>query len=158
LGLGGERNAFLLAVVLLDVLSKVLGIYAILRFRSLLNERFEFHAVDTLIPVLIVTGIIMGAFSYLARVVEAVIPLMAAAVMVGIVSAILGVVFAVRLLQLPGDLRGYLKPLAYTYGAASICMGLVILAPLGLVLFTAGDVILGLILLGADRLEELEVL
>jgi hypothetical protein len=156
---GGAPSDLLPLVIVLDVVSKLLVIYALLRFRTLLNERYGFHAVDTLIVVLIAAGIALGIVSYLARVFpELKVPVMVMGAMLGITVGILGIVFATRLLHLNGNLNGMLKPLAYTYLAASICFAVVILAPLALALDTVATVLLGVTLLrGGEELEEMEV-
>jgi hypothetical protein len=156
---GSAPSDLLPLVIVLDVVSKLLVIYALLRFRTLLNERYGFHAVDTLIVVLIAAGIALGIVSYLARVFpEFKVPIMVMGAMLGITVGILGIVFATRLLRLNGNLNGMLKPLAYTYLAASICFAVVILAPLALALDTVATVLLGVTLLrGGEELEEMEV-
>ena len=155
----GAPSDLLPLVIVLDVVSKLLVIYALLRFRTLLNDHYGFHAVDTLIVVLIAAGIALGAVSYLARVFpEFKVPVMVMGAMLGITVGILGIVFATRLLRLNGNLNGMLKPLAYTYLAASICFAVVILAPLALALDTVATVLLGVTLLrGGEELEEMEV-
>jgi hypothetical protein len=155
----GAPSDLLPLVIVLDVVSKLLVIYALLRFRTLLNDHYGFHAVDTLIVVLIAAGIALGAVSYLARVFpEFKVPVMVMGAMLGITVGILGIVFATRLLRLNGNLNGMLKPLAYTYLAASICFAVVILAPLALAPDTVATVLLGVTLLrGGEELEEMEV-
>lgn len=144
-------------VITLDVASKILAIYAYLRFRDLLNRRYDFHAVDRLIPILIVVGVLTGALSYGARLFESPVPSIAMGVMTAMIMGILGIVYSRRLLRLNGNLNGYLKPLAYTCLAGSICFLLVVLAPVALVLYRTSDVILGLAFFKGEELEELQV-
>ena len=66
---------------------------------------------------------------------------------IGIPLAILGIIFAVKLLRLESDQSGLLRPFAYVNIAASICFATFILAPLGLLLDAAGNVILGMLYL-----------
>ena len=143
--------------VLLDVASKALMIYAYLKFRELLNQRYDFHAVDQLIPVLIVVGILTGALSYAARAFESPVASIAMGLMTGMIMGVLGIIYSRRLLRMSGNLNGYLKPMAYSYLAGSICFLLVVLAPVGLVLFRAGDIILAMSFFKGEELEELEV-
>ena len=77
--------------------------------------------------------------------------------MTAVIMGVLGIVYARRLLRMNGTLNGYLKPLAYSYLIGSICFVLLVFAPLGLVLFRVGDIILGLAFFKGDELEELEV-
>lgn len=155
-GAAGGEDLFRL-VVALDAASKALMIYAYLKFRELLNRRYDFHAVDTLIPILIAGGIITGAFSYSARVFDSPIVSGVMGAMTGLIMGILGIVYARRLLRMNGNLNGYLKPLAYTYMAASICFVLLVFAPVGLILYLAADVILALVFFKGEELEQLEI-
>lgn len=155
---GVSTNTGLLPlVVLLDAVSKALGIYAYLKFRELLNRRYDFRAVDRLIPILIVVGVATGALAYAARSVESPLASAVMGLMTGLIMGVLGIVYSRRLLRMSGNLNGYLKPLAYTYLAASICFVLVVFAPLGLVLFRAADIILALAFFKGEELEQLEI-
>jgi len=68
-------------------------------------------------------------------------------VTIGIPLAILGIIFGVKLLRPDADQSGLLRPFAYINIAASICFASFILAPLGLLLDAAGNVVLGTIFL-----------
>ena len=154
-GLTGQN--LLPLVVLLDLASKALMIYAYLKFRELLNTRYDFHAVDRLIPILIVVGVITGALAYTTRAFEASVSSMVMGVTTGLIMGVLGIVYTRRLLCMSGNLNGYLKPLAYTYLAASICFLVVVFAPVGLILFRAADIILALVFFKGEELEQLEI-
>jgi len=154
---GGSGQNLLPLVVLLDLASKVLTIYAYLKFRELLNSRYDFHAVDRLIPILIAVGVITGVLAYATRAFEASVASMVMGVTTGLIMGVLGVVYARRLLSMSGNLNGYLKPLAYTCLAASICFLLVVFAPVGLILFRAADIILALVFFKGEELEQLEI-
>jgi hypothetical protein len=157
---GAQAGNLLVLVILLDLVSKLLGLYALLKFRSLLNQRYQFHAVDNLIIILYVAGVSLGVLSYLVRMIpDAKIPVLITGATLMFVYGILGIIYATRLLRLPGNLNGLLKPLAYTTMVGSICFLLVFLSPLGLALMVASTVILGLVLLKQEQveLEELEI-
>jgi hypothetical protein len=155
---GARSGPDLLPVVIaLDVASKVLAIYAYLRFRDLLNHRYDFHAVDRLIPILIVAGVLTGAFSYAARAFGSPAASIAMGIMTAMIMGVLGAVYSRRLLRMSGNLNGYLKPLAYTCLTGSVCFILVVLAPVGLILFRAAEIIMALAFFKGDELEELEV-
>jgi hypothetical protein len=57
------------------------------------------------------------------------------------------VIFGIKLLELEDGLYGYLKPYAFLNIIAGVCFVTFILAPLGLLVGAAGDVIMGMILL-----------
>ena len=64
---GALQPGFLRWAIGLDFLSKIFLLYALLRFRRLLNERYQFHAVDRLIVAVYVAGVSMGVVSYLMQ-------------------------------------------------------------------------------------------
>jgi hypothetical protein len=53
--------------------------------------------------------------------------------------------FATRLLRLPGNLHGLLKPFGYTQIVSGICFITVFLSPVGIIAGAVADVILGVI-------------
>ncbi len=151
-----------LLVVALDAFSWVLGIYALLRFRDLLRERYAFHAIDQLIWIVIAAGLLVAVASHGQRIL--IDPTFASAavgiatmVILGVLNGVIGIVFATRLLKVNGNLNGYKKPLAYVYLAGSICFLLVVPALVGIVLLCTFNVILALVFFQGDELEELEV-
>ena len=155
-----QVGSLLVLVIFLDFISKIFMLYALLRFRDLLNQRYQFHAVDHLIVILWVVGVCIGTLAYLVRVLpDAKVPVLVTGATLMVLSGVLGIIYATRLLRLPGNLNGLLKPLAYTTIAGSVCFLVVILSPLGLALYIATSVILGLVLLRQkdEELEELEI-
>ena len=54
-------------VVAVDAISWILGIYALVRFRDLLRERYGFHGVDRLIWVVVAAGLLAGIASHAQR-------------------------------------------------------------------------------------------
>jgi hypothetical protein len=151
-----------LLVIALDTVSWVLVIYALLRFRDLLRERYSFHAIDQLIWVVIAAGLLIAVASHGQRLL--IDPTLASAVVglvttviLGVLNGVIGIVFATRLLKVNGNLNGYKKPLAYVYLAGSICFMLVVPALVGIVLLCVFNVILALVFFQGDELEELEV-
>jgi hypothetical protein len=72
-------------------------------------------------------------------------------VLCGVVTGILSIVFAVKLLRLQDDLFGLLKPYAYATMASAVCLATVILAPVGMLVDAAATVMLGVIFLRAAR-------
>lgn len=157
LGSGESDINLMAAIISLDVLSKVFGIFAILRFRHLLNQRYDFHAVDHLIVIQVVLGLALGVFSYLMRFIESNVAVIGIMVSLGLVFGIVGIVYATRLLRVPGTLNGLLKPLAYLNMIGSICFLTFFLAPIGLILFVVCNILLGMLFLSREgELEEVE--
>lgn len=149
-------------VIAIDAFAWMLGIYALVRFRDLLRERYDFHAIDHLVWVVIAGGLLVAIASYAQRIVAApevgnAVAGLAVAVILGVLNGVIGIVFATRLLRVNGNLNGYKKPLAYIYLAGSICFLLVVPALVGIVLLAAWSVLLGMVFFRGDDLEELEV-
>jgi hypothetical protein len=134
----------------------VCGVYALIRLKTLLNERHGFHDVDGLIVAMVLGACLLTLVGTIGRVsfVFAAVgtrPLsmivIALFVVVGIPLSILSIVFAVRLLRLESDLWGLLKPFAYTTIAAAALMMTLLLAPIGMLFDAAANVMLGMIFL-----------
>ncbi len=150
------------AVAAVDALSWILGIYALVRFRDLLRERYGFHAVDRLVWIVVAVGLLAAAASHgqryaMSREAFSLPTVLVTMVVLGVLNGVVGIVFATRLLRVNGSLNGYKKPLAYVYLAGSICFLLVIPSLVGIVLLVAWSVLLGLAFFRGEELEELEV-
>lgn len=149
-------------VVALDAVAWILGIYALVRFRDLVRERYGFHAIDHLIWIVIGAGLLVAVASHGQRILadpqlgHALVGVASMAVL-GVLNGVIGIVFATRLLRINGSLNGYRKPLAYVYLAGSICFLLVVPSLIGVVLLCAWSVLLGLAFFKGEDLEELEV-
>lgn len=152
----------LVLVVTIDAFAWILGVYALVRFRDLVRERYGFHAIDHLIWVVIAAGLLVPIVSYSQRILtdqtlgKAVFGLVTMSIL-GILNGIIGIVFAMRILRMNGNLNGYKKPLAYVYMAGSICFLLVVPSLVGIVLLSAWSILLGLAFFRGEELEELEV-
>ena len=141
--------------VALIVASLTCGLYALGRFKSFLNECFEFHEVDGLIVAIIIGSVLLTSISTAGRISVVLlglgpggtVPFIVAIVAVGVPLSILSIVFAVKLLRLEVDLGGLKRPFAYVTIAAALCFATLILAPLGLLLDAAANVILGMVFL-----------
>jgi hypothetical protein len=164
-----RRGADLLPVFLLlfasvTVIHTAMQVYAFSRLRHLLNERFGFHAVDTLIIAIIATTIALVSVSILSRVglAAGVVGEELTPVFLGIIVlfslplAVMGIIFAVKLLSLQDDLHGLLRPYAYTSIAAAICFATIILAPIGMIVAAVSTAILGTIFLKADHTPQVD--
>lgn len=139
------------------------ALYALGRFRHLLNARFEYHAVDRLIGVIIAGAILLTVVLSTGRLVAPAgephpltLTFIAATFAVGVPLAVISIVFALRLKDLESDLSGYKNSFVFTKIAASVCFATLILAPVGLLFDAIANVLLGLIFLkpGADASPE----
>ncbi len=90
---GALQPSFLRWAVGLDIRSKIFLLYALLRFRRLLNQRYEFHAVDRLIIAVYVAAVSLGVVSYLMRIFpESKIPTLVTGSMLMLTCGILGII------------------------------------------------------------------
>lgn len=148
-------KALLLPDVLLTAVWVTCALYALIRFRSFLNQRFDFHEVDGLIVAILIGSALLTIVSIVGRVVvvllrlgpQGAVPFIIAIVVVGVPLSVLSIVFAVKLLRLEADLGGLKKPFAYTTIVAAVCFATLVLAPLGMLVDAASNVLLGMIFL-----------
>jgi hypothetical protein len=142
-------------------------IYPLWRFRGLLNDNFEFHNADGLISGLAITyaaliiaelTIVILNFSMgdAARssqflpsppIIAYIEGVQVVRGLVSIVASIVWIVFALRILRLPDDLRGMLRPFAITAIVANALCLTIILAPFGTLVHSVCIIILGMIFL-----------
>lgn len=148
-------GAILIPYLLVAIAQILCGLYAFGRFKTYLNQRHDFHDVDTLIIVIIIGSCLLSLIGIAARVSLVTLGVMKASVIayliliasVGIPLAILTIVFGVKLLRLQTGSGSLIRPFAYLTIAASVCFATFILAPVGLALDAAGNVVLGLVFL-----------
>jgi hypothetical protein len=151
----GFATAILLPYLLVVGAQAICGLYAFGRLKTYLNERHGFHEVDGLIVAIVIGACVMTLIGITARIalvalgVERFLAISFVVLLVtlGIPLAILGIVFAVKLLRVDSDQSGLLRPFAIVNIVASVCFASFILAPLGLLLDAAGNVLLGMIYL-----------
>jgi hypothetical protein len=140
----------------------ICSIYAILRFRTLLNRRHGFHAIDGLITAIVVGFIamtlyavpmkilgLMGVIDEVPAVLLAVIPI----AVIGITLGVLGIVLGARLLRLPAEATSYYRVYAWISIAAGICFVTFFLAPLGGLIDAAGNIVLAMLFLKPEAEE-----
>ena len=123
-----------------------LFLYVITTLKGLLNSRFQFHGVDIYISLLVwgnITLAILDLFSLWSRKIEFLVEILS--IFAFVPFGIIAIMFAARLLRLPGDLYGLLKPFSYISIVSGVCYATVILAPLGIIAGAVTDVILGVI-------------
>ncbi len=135
-----------LSQAMLTVVGLGLFLYIISSLRKLLNFRFQFHEVDIYISLLIWGNVILAALSLLSlgsRELEKAMGVLS--IMAFIFFGILSIMFATRLLRLPGNLYGLLKPFCYMNILSGICFLTIFLSPVGIIAGAVADVILGVI-------------
>jgi hypothetical protein len=135
-----------LSQAILTLVSLGLFLYVIISLRKLLNYRFQFHEVDMYISLLIWGNVVLAILSLLSlgsgRIDFAMNIL---SIISFIVFGILAIMFATRLLRLPGNLYGLLKPFCYITIVSGVCFITVFLSPVGIIAGAVTDVILGII-------------
>ena len=147
----------------IDIVTVPLGIYAALRLRRLLNERYRFHGLDGVIWAAICAELACtvsrNVYRMLAMLRSPVAPVaIAVSVALALAWAAIGIVFALRLLRLEGDLLGYKKPLAYICLAKSVAYVLVLTAIFGVVLEPVYYFVLGLAFFATrEQPQELDI-
>jgi hypothetical protein len=129
--------------------------YATYSLRTFLNERYEFHGTDFLIPLLVGSGIVFGLALIGARLFLEPTASMVLMFSLGIPLGVISMLFGYRLLAINGTISGFKKPYAYSNIIAPICFLSVVLAPLGLMLLVAAEVLLALMFF-SDESPELE--
>lgn len=155
------------------ILSGVLSAYILLTLRRLLWDRYDFHQLDIMLPVLACADVVLEILNQASEIFQAMHPgdlapvLLFRILAVVIPWGILVIIFAAGLLKLPFSERSLLKPYAYLNLAAGIVlvsMILVLASPIfGLILFPvlaltglASDVLLGLTFLRSRETEQVE--
>jgi len=135
----------------------VISVYVLLVFRRLLNDRYQYHGIDTLIVATIIwnilfqfaslglRGLLLVAWpeSELAMKIVYILFLSIAMISIGIID----ILMALRLIQVKDRFNDALRAFAYVTLAGGILEVSVFLSPLSLILVPVTFVILGLLFL-----------
>jgi len=137
----------------------IAALYVVLKFRTLLNKRHGFHAIDGLITAVVIGVIVMtlyampikffgltGALDQAPLVFIAAIPV----AVIGIILGVLGIVIGVRLLKLPAENTSYYRVYAWLSIAAGVCFVTFFLSPLGGLIDAAANIVLAMLFLKPD--------
>ena len=137
----------------------IAAIYVVIQFRTLLNKRHGFHAIDGLITAIVVGAVAMtlyvmpmkffgltGVLDEGPMVFLAIIPV----AVIGITLGILGIVLGARLLKLPADNTSYYRVYAWLSIVAGACFVTFFLAPLGGLIDAAANIVLAMLFLKPD--------
>ena len=137
-----------------DVVSKLLGIYVLFMFRRLLNERHSFHKADKLINALIFCYAAFALIWALDLVLNPQSNVLFALPIIYILSSLISIVYAIRLLKLESNLSGLLKPYVYTTIAGGVFGVTIVLGEYGRPIFMVSLILLGMILIRAKSEPE----
>lgn len=129
------------------------GAFALFQFRELLHGVAQFRETDRHISWLIYGGFALWLASTVSRLPWWSSPEMPMILLLatGIPLGVISIQFGWRLLRAEVDLAGLRTFFSWTQIVAPLCFMTVILAPIGLLLLMAGLVLLGLMLLKAER-------
>lgn len=140
----------------IQAVGTLLFLAIILNLKILLNSFYKFHDTDKHIALMVMASmaagaVVIGMFTFPALK-ESLEPVVIAILVVqGIVQA----QFGYKLLNLPNDLGGMLKPFCYANLATGIFLATVILIPIGILASALSDLMLGTIFLNmAKRIQE----
>jgi hypothetical protein len=136
----------------LQVVGTALFVLLALLLRRFLGRRFNFHGIDRVIDLLIVSNLVIGlialSVAFFPALQEAGTQvLVVALILLGILQLRFGYLF----LAVPDDLGGMRRPYAYLNIATGVCLASIVLVPLAVVLSAIADVMLGTIFLQASR-------
>ena len=139
----------------LDLVTLGMAIFVLVKVKQWLNVTYDFHDVDSIIPMIIAGNVVVMPLAAAARVYDFgesyfyLIPIYG--VLAGL--SILMIVFSARFLRVDGKMRGLKKPIAYIGISIAICFLTFILIPLGMVLGMAYNLLLGLAMLQSPQEE-----
>jgi len=149
----------LIPYFIITICYTIAAIYVVLQFRTLLNKRHGFHAIDGLITAIVVGVIAMTLYALpmkffgLTGVLDegplvflAIIPIAVIGITLGILSIILGA----RLLKLPAENTSYYRVYAWLSIASGACFVTFFLAPLGGLIDAAATIVLAMLFFKPD--------
>ncbi|MBN1456455.1 MAG: hypothetical protein JW912_01215 [Sedimentisphaerales bacterium] len=135
-------------IFIFNIVQVVCSLYAFKRFKDYLNENYDFHTIDKLVMPIIILCVAITVFSLSGYIVPQLdLLFMVLMAVTGIIAVIVLIFFSVFLLRLEVSLNGLLKPYAYTTIVMCICFIIFFLIPIGMILASVTDFILGIILL-----------
>ena len=136
------------------VAGRLMGIFVLLMFRRLLNERHSFHKADKPIYALICCYAAAALIGAAGLVLNRHIDFMPILVIISVLSSLVSIVYAVSLLKLDSNLSGLLKPYVYTTIAAAVFGATLVLIEYGLPISMVSLILLGMILIRAESEPE----
>ncbi|MDO9069873.1 MAG: hypothetical protein Q7W05_15650 [Deltaproteobacteria bacterium] len=151
--LAGSTNSYANEIqTFIQTSGTLIFVTIILYLKRLLNSLFKFHDTDKNFGLMIIASMATGAvtigifsFPTLKESLETVV--IAILVFQGIVQ----VQFGYKLLKLPDDLSGMLKPFCYANMATGILLASIILIPIGILASAISDLMLGTIFFNISK-------
>lgn len=147
---------------MLFVLFTAFAVYTIYMFRHLLNERYNFHGIDTLITISICWSILFQIGSLfiqrMGTVLDPQSETIVGLVFISFFMVIIGIVdilIAVQLLKAKDTLNDLIQVFAYISIVAGILEVVIVLSPIALILVPVSSVLLGMIFLRETEQVEL---
>lgn len=148
---------------LLFIIFTGISVYTLTMFRRFLNERHNYHGVDTLILLAICWGVVFQISSLAFRVWVIVIwPVSATALNIAFLAffglsmmaaGIIDILIAVKLLQIREGLNELVRAFTYITLVSGLAEVSVVLSPIALFLIPVSYVILGLIFFKKEEVE-----
>ena len=148
---------------LLFIIFTGISVYTLTMFRRFLNERYNYHGVDTLILLAICWGIVFQISSLALRIwVVTIWPVSETALNIVYLSffavsmigaGIIDILIAVKLLQIRQSVNELVRAFTYITLASGLAEVSVVLAPIALLLVPVWCVILGLIFFKKEEVE-----
>jgi hypothetical protein len=154
-----HRPGFVLAPSsFLVILEGGSAVYTLTMFRRLLNERYDFHKVDTLITLSIILSVLTAIGDLVTHAVyvnlravdepwEAFMVLLPYLVAMMTLVGIVDIMIGVRLLKIKGQITELLRTMAYLLLVGGICSVSFVLWPFAIVIGVVSWIVLGLIFL-----------
>lgn len=140
-----DLDAIMLQTII-QIFGTILFLAIMIYIKRFLNSIFNFHTADRNIDLMIITGIVAGVLSVASLYVT---PLKEsigyAGIGILIAQGIVQVQFGYKLLKLPFDLGGMLKPFCFANIATGILLASIVLIPFGIVVSALSDLMLGTI-------------
>lgn len=138
---------------IITVSGVVLFTIIVLYLKKFINSFFKFHSTDRNLELMIVANIVVSVLTlvviYFPQWKESTEYVVLAVV---VAQGVVQTQFGYKLLKLPNDLGGMLKPFCYANMATGILMASIVLIPLGIVVSAISDLMLGTIFLNMGKL------
>ena len=133
---------------------KLLGIFVLFMFRRLLNERHSFYDADNPINALICCYAAAALVGAVGLTLNKHIDFMVALAIISVLSSLISIIYAIRLLKLECILSGLLKPYVYSTIAGGVLGATLVLGEYGRPISMVSLILLGMILIRAESEPE----
>lgn len=137
---------------LLQVFGTIIYVFVITLLKRFLNKKFSFHDTDETIDRMIRINITIGFFAVVSLYVRSLETSIGVFIIFAtVVFGILEIIFGMKLLKLPDDLRGLLKPYCYANITTGIFLASIVTVLLGIITSAVSDVMLSTIFFQAAK-------